>query len=101
MDCLVERDANGIRSAPLESGTGDRVTDQDLTHNPGAEPQNMRAVLPGSLSLAQEPKVRFVDKSRRLEGVPGSFAPEVVCGKPPELFINARHQINQGFRIHV
>jgi hypothetical protein len=71
------------------------MTNKDLPHDPRAETQDMSAVLPGSLALAQEPQISFVHQSSGLQGVPGAFAFKIIGSKSTQFFVYAGHEATE------
>ena len=57
--------------------------------------------MPAGLSLAQETKIRFMDKGGWLESVTGTLTSQVVGGQMPQFFVHAGHKIDQRFGIDV
>jgi hypothetical protein len=56
------------------------VVHEDLAHEPGRNPEEMRPVLPAHLSLVDQPQIRFVDQSRGLQDMAGPLLPHVPAG---------------------
>jgi hypothetical protein len=69
------------------------LVNQDPAHHLGRQREEVRAILPISLTLVDQSQVRFVDQGRRLERVPWPLAPEAGCRPAAELLIDDRDQL--------
>jgi hypothetical protein len=56
----------------------------------------MRPVLPGSLGLIDQTKVRLVDERSRLQRLFRSFAPHLSMSQPAELFLHQGNEMRSG-----
>jgi hypothetical protein len=67
------------------------VIHQDASHHFGRDGEEMRAILPIRLSLADEPEVRFVDERGGLQGVPWTLAPKPGRCPATKLLVHGQH----------
>jgi hypothetical protein len=85
---FIQRDPFGV-IATFEGVVRTRVIDEDETHQPGGNPEEMRPALPsGRLRLADEAKPRLVDQGRKLQGLVGTASPQIGVGQRVEFPMN-------------
>jgi hypothetical protein len=77
------------------------VIDEDSPHHPGGHAEEVRPVAPLSLSLVNEPHVRFVDERRRLQRMTGWFSLHVAGRQATQVPVNERQQVLEGLPIPV
>jgi hypothetical protein len=71
------------------------VIDQDPAHDLRGNTKEMRSILPIALALVDEPDVRLMNQSRRLQGVVGTLAAKLTRGNAPELRIDEWQQLTK------
>ena len=66
---------------------------EDLAHHTGSHTEEMGTILPLRDVVAHQANVSFVDQSRALQGVVGTFALQVVVGDLTQFGVDQRNQI--------
>src|SRR5262249_9596617 len=73
-----------------------RVVHEDLPHDAGSDPVEVRAALPVRLRLLDETQIGLIDQGSRLQRMALSFASQVSRSKLAELPVNERHEFSLG-----
>jgi len=95
---FLQRDVNRSRPTLLvQAGTSQ--VGEDLSHQSGADGEEMSAVLPGEFLEINHPQVDLVNESGGLENVPGWLSCHVAMGAPVQLPLNQEGQFLQRLRI--
>jgi len=90
--CFVDRHtAHAV--APLAGAVTTGVIDQDPAHDLRRDTKEVGSILPIDLTLVDQPDVHLMNEGRRLQGVVGSFAPQLPRGNAPELRVDERQQL--------
>jgi len=76
-----------------------RVVHQHLTHQPGRDRKEMRAILEAEAAGIHEAQVGLVDQGRRLKRVTGLFATQVSTRHSPQIGIHQRQQAVERDRV--
>ena len=69
---------------------------QNLPHQPGANGQEMSAVLEFGRALFLQPQVSLVHQGSALQRMVGAFLPQILVRDPPEFRVNQRNHGMQG-----
>jgi hypothetical protein len=69
------------------------VVDQDPSHQPSGDAQEVRTILPPDVTGVGKPEKRLVDERGRLEGVVFPLAPHARAGEPAQLGFDEGHQL--------
>jgi hypothetical protein len=70
-----------------------RVIDQDPSHHLRRHAEEVRSILPADPLLTDQPEIRLMDQSGRLQRVIPTLVAQVAGRPPPELSIDQRQQI--------
>ena len=78
---------------------GAGVLDQNLSHYPGGDPEEMGAVLPVGCVRSGQPQVRLMDQSRALQGMVAALALQIMVGQAAQFVVDQRHEGFQGLPV--
>jgi hypothetical protein len=77
------------------------VVHEDVAHGSGRDAEKVGSVLPTHAVFVNQSNEGLIDQGGGLERVTGSLTPKVVAGQSPELRIDERNQLVQGFVVSV
>ncbi len=72
------------------------MIDEDLAHRPGGDGEKMGAIAGVEGTATGQLHIRFVNESRRLQGVTRPLVPQLASGERAQLVVDQRHQALQG-----
>jgi hypothetical protein len=79
-------------TASLLGLMGTRPIHEDMSHDLGADSEEVIAVLPVALRSLHKPNVRLVHESRGLQGVAGTFVRHIPLRDAVELMVHERNK---------
>jgi hypothetical protein len=88
----VERHAN-VFAAAFVGAMRPGVIHKDAAHDARGHREEMGAILPIDPRCVDQPEIGLIGESRRLKGVPGTLAPHVTSGQPPQFLVDERRQL--------
>ena len=83
-------------AAVLAVGAPARVVGQDAPHHPGSDAEEVCAILPVDVALADQAQERFVDEIVCLERLTGALVAEIPSGQATQLVVDQGHELVEG-----
>jgi hypothetical protein len=95
---LLERDVPGAAAATLRLPSA-RVVNENASHHPGSDGEEVRPVAPVDAIEVDHAHVRLVRECGRLQGVFAPLAPHVGASETTQLVVHDRHQPVEGLAV--
>jgi hypothetical protein len=89
---FIQRQSYGCGSASFVACACDPIADQNSSHRPCRERNNMRFVTPDKIWPFEHAQERFVEQGGRLEGMTRTLASEIFRGQAAQRFVRFSRQ---------